>query len=719
MSTMLATPTSASSSSYALSIEAPTPTPTPTPSPTTKRCTPAVILSIVLLTSLLLALAIALPLVLSRSSSPTPPPTSLTITYARPSNSSLWAVSHRAPPSSPHTFHWLFPQRNLDWLSAEFDALTTPTSPRFQQWHSLSTLHAQLAPTPSSKAAVLAYLTDGGVPASSITDHGDALQVDTTVDTVETLFSTRLHVMQHAETGQEAVRSVDGTAAVPVEVAPLLERLQGVTEYPHPVYHLTSHRVAAAAHAFHPMQTEETNAQCSRVSSYYALAPPSLLVSAYNFTDRSSVTTPSPTRNMVTAFGGQAMSVPDLAHFQVNVGASAPFTATIVNAATNTANLASSGIGTEANLDIQAVFQIAPTANNSFYASTSSGSLLAAMQAITNMPAATRPQVVSISYGFGASDYSYHAGDAGRTDTQFQQMGALGITVIASSGDDGTSGSYNRQCSHSPNRLGYGTVTPLASTPFVPGYPAASPYVLSVGETDFVGSATSSSAAYGAFSTSVRSPPECNNCPTDQSVAFLCQATNLGEQPVSAGAKSAMAGQTSGGGFSTVYSTPSWQSSQVRGYFGNCTSANGCTLPPSTYYTSTNRGYPDIAVFGGSFGTVINGKESVVGGTSVSAPLLAGLISRLNEVQLAKTGTTLGFINPLLYAASVAKPSTFHDLKTGENACPQGNSACATFYQKGTGSTNCSGFYSAPGWDPVTGLGSPNIGQLIDYIKSL
>ena len=722
-------PTSSSSSSFhALSIDS-----TP-PAPEVKRCPPRYLISALILTTLLVAAVITIAVVYSRASpsnsSPLPPAPSLTVQVGRPTNSTHWQATSPPSPSTPHTFHWLFPQKNLQWLSDEFDALSDPTHPRYQQWHSHDSLMAVIGPSAEDKAAVYTWLSTHGVHSSVIRDHGDALTVDVDVKTVEGLFNTRMTAMRHGTTGQEAVVSREGQATIPSHLSPFLDRLEGVYDYPHPVYHLHTFRARTTpfpfpstpsppTHSFHPLQTQETNAQCTSVSSFYALAPPSLLVTAYNFTDRTTYTTHSNTSNMVTSFGGQAFSTPDLTHFRTNIGYSAPFTPITVNAATNTANLAANGVGDEANLDIQALYQIAPTANNSFYASTSSGSLLAAMQAITALPNATRPQVVSISYSFGASDYNYYAGDSGRTDTQFQQMAVLGITVVVSSGDDGTAGPYNRGCSLTPNTLGYGTVTPLASTPFLPGYPAASPYVLTVGETDFLRSATSANAAYGAFSTSIKSPPECNNCPTDQSgVGFLCQSSNLGEQPVSYGAKSVMAAQTSGGGFSTVYTTPAWQTSAVSGYFGNCTTANGCTLPPSSYYYSNTRGFPDVALFGGYFATVLNGKESILAGTSVAAPLMAGLISRLNEVNLVKKGKTLGFINPLLYSISASTPAAFNDLKTGENACPQGNTACATYYRGGGGTTTCSGFTSAPYWDPVTGLGSPNIGRIITYLQT-
>ena len=735
---------SASHSSYALSIEE-----AATPASAADEVKPllrrSVVLSVAALVAVVVVVAIMLSVVLTRSSSSSssssspswtsPVYSTSTITVSRsddaaslwvPANASTTSTTSRADASDAHTFHWLFPQRNLDWLDAEFAALTDPTSSRYGQWHSYESLMQQVGPSADDKATVLAWLVSQGVEAAAISDHGDALRVDSDVGTVERLFDTALHHMQHTRLEQQATVSLSGEASVPAELAPMLERLMGVYDFPHPIFHLHTFKASPVAsakvqpqqHAFHAMQTEETDQTCVTTGYFNPVVPPNLLVSTYNFADRTTYTTRTNTSAMVTAFGGQAFSTNDLAHFQTNIGYSATFNPTVVNPSNNVNNANAYGYGDEANLDIQALYQISPTSANAFYASTASGSLLSAMQAITAMPASTRPQVVSISYGFGASDYNYYSSDRGRTDSQFQKMGTLGITVIASAGDDGTEGPYNRQCSTSPNSLGYGTISPLSSSPFLPGYPAASPYVLSVGETDFFATSTSAAQSYSSYSPQVTTPPECYNCPADQNIAFICQAFSQGEQPVSYGAQSNVALQTTGGGFSQVYVTPSWQSSFVTGYYGNCTAANGCTLPPSNYYYNNARGYPDVAMFGGFFAIVQNGKEEVVSGTSVSAPLLAGLIARLNEVNLARKGTTLGFINPLLYSIAASTPAAFNDITTGENACPQGNSACATYYQGGGGSTTCSGFYAAPHWDPVSGLGSLNMGALINYLQT-
>jgi kumamolisin len=97
----------------------------------------------------------------------------------------------------------------------------------------------------------------------------------------------------------------------------------------------------------------------------------------------------------------------------------------------------------------------------------------------------------------------------------------------------------------------------------------------------------------------------------------------------------------------------------------------------------SGRGVPDVAGNGDSetgYRVLVDGVSAVFGGTSAVAPLWAGLIARLNQAK----GARLGFVHGKLYAAGASKG--FRDIVQGDN-----------------------GAYKAkPGWDPCTGLGSPN-----------
>ncbi len=128
-------------------------------------------------------------------------------------------------------------------------------------------------------------------------------------------------------------------------------------------------------------------------------------------------------------------------------------------------------------------------------------------------------------------------------------------------------------------------------------------------------------------------------------------------------------GGASGGGISTAFPEPVWQA----GFSAALTTGGSMTL--------TGRGVPDIAGDADpetGYKVRVDGADTVIGGTSAVAPLLAGLIARIN----AKRSTPVGFINPLLYA----NPGALNDITAGNNGA----------------------FAAAAGWDATTGLGSPN-----------
>jgi kumamolisin len=89
---------------------------------------------------------------------------------------------------------------------------------------------------------------------------------------------------------------------------------------------------------------------------------------------------------------------------------------------------------------------------------------------------------------------------------------------------------------------------------------------------------------------------------------------------------------------------------------------------------------------------VLGGQQVVGGGTSQSAPLWAGLAAVMNQYLLANGGRELGDLNPLLYRIAAGAPLPgFRDVVLGGNA------------------VNTAG----PGYDLVTGLGTPDIDNLV------
>jgi len=169
-----------------------------------------------------------------------------------------------------------------------------------------------------------------------------------------------------------------------------------------------------------------------------------------------------------------------------------------------------------------------------------------------------------------------------------------------------------------------------------------------------------------------------SGCPYILSVG----ATQNFSPEVAAAAGTGNAGFYGGGGFSNYFPTPDYQQGAVQSYLSSLGSSQ------SGNYNATGRGYPDVSAQGANQLIYNGGKQMTVGGTSASAPVVASGLTLLND-KLQKAGKRpVGWINPMLYS----NPGVWNDITSG------GSYGC--------GSNG--GFPTAAGWDPSTGVGTPN-----------
>ena len=131
---------------------------------------------------------------------------------------------------------------------------------------------------------------------------------------------------------------------------------------------------------------------------------------------------------------------------------------------------------------------------------------------------------------------------------------------------------------------------------------------------------------------------------------------------------------------------------------------NNTALAPSPGYNKKGRGFPDVSLQGFNYLTTTGLDRYLSSGSSASTPLMAGMISNLNAARMKLGKGSVGFINPALYAYS----SNFTtDIIPGS-------------VQHTVSGANCSqGFHATPGWDPASGLGSLNYGEMEVVFKSL
>ncbi|KAH9073468.1 subtilisin-like protein [Lactarius deliciosus] len=149
----------------------------------------------------------------------------------------------------------------------------------------------------------------------------------------------------------------------------------------------------------------------------------------------------------------------------------------------------------------------------------------------------------------------------------------------------------------------------------------------------------------------------------------------------------------SGGGFSYYFSRPRYQSVVVPAFLRQLGDKY------DGFYNAEGRGVPDISAQALDFFIVENSESFLISGTSCAAPTVAGIISLLNDYRLAIGRRPLGFLNPWLYGIGI---DGLNDITSGSNP------GC-----------NTDGFTAVVGWDPVTGLGTPDFLRLQNTLASL
>jgi uncharacterized protein (TIGR03437 family) len=298
----------------------------------------------------------------------------------------------------------------------------------------------------------------------------------------------------------------------------------------------------------------------------------------------------------------------------------------------------------EADLDIEWTGAVARASTIIYVNSTSA--LVSAAYAITERLAPV------ISMSFGLCEAAQTSTSLSVTRSWVQQGTAEGITWLAASGDSGAAG-----CDIS--------ISTMATQGAAVWSPASVPEVTAVGGTEFnEGGNTYWSNA---------------NAQTGASALSYIPETAWNESEISGLS-------ATGGGFSDVYSQPSWQAGPGLQNWGV-------------------RAVPDLALAAANdhdpYWVYTAGTWQEFGGTSVATPVFAGIVALLNE-NLSSNG--LGNINPTLYR--LAQTSVFHDITTGSNVvpCKQGTPTCTTGYF---------GYDAGLGYDPVTGLGSVDAYNLV------
>lgn len=356
----------------------------------------------------------------------------------------------------------------------------------------------------------------------------------------------------------------------------------------------------------------------------------------------------------------------------------------------------------EETLDAEAIHSTAPGAKLLYVGSSNAGQDFDA--SINHIVDKHLSNIISISYGFGGE--AVPQGYINSLNDTFIQAVATGIGVYVSSGDNGDEAS----------RLGSPSVDFYADSPFVTAVGGTSSAIVPSGTAP-------TGLGYGATD----DPASPVNQPGWQRSFEVGWQTGL--DPISSTATDHLSGAPyqlngtlgaplpgsfsggGGGGVSQVFAEPSYQRTAIGSYAGRAVpDISGLGDPSTGFLVGQTQSFSD--------GTYYD--EYRIGGTSVAAPLTAGMAAVANQV----AGTALGFLNPRIYQTYSAGGSAFYDVDQADqfgstvnsplpsmvrvNYVNSENAAGGLSYSLRTQEEPNTTLHSTRGYDTATGVGTPN-----------
>ncbi|KAK4122203.1 peptidase-like protein [Parathielavia appendiculata] len=518
--------------------------------------------------------------------------------------------------------------------------ISDPAHPKYGRHLSRDDLSSLMAPRAESTSAVLSWLRDAGIPSSKVHEDGEWINFNVTVREASALLDADFGVWGHDGTNIKRVRALQ--YSVPDEVRQHIKMVAPVVRFGQ----------------VQPQKSqifEVADAKLPEVKAAAAIPPQELDAAACN----ASIT-PECLRALYNVGSYQAdPSKKSLFGLDLFVDQYAPyaadanFTAVGVNGGVNNQG-PSENDDVEANLDIQYAVTMSYKTPITYYSTAGRGQLVPDLDQpdpndgsnepyldffsyMLKLPDSQLPQTLTTSYG--EDEQSAPRAFAEKVCQMIGQLGARGVSVLFSSGDTGVGSAC--QTNNGKN-----------ATRFLPIFPAACPYVTSVGATRYVN-------------------PE-------QAVSF------------------------SSGGFSDIFPRPAYQDAAVSYYLKTQLKDHW-----QGFYNPHGRGFPDVAAQGVKYHVFSGDKDILVSGTSASAPMFAALVSLLNNARLAQGRRPLGFLNPWLY--SVGKQGLTDIVHGGSTGCT-GKDAYSGLP---TPFVPYASWNATPGWDPVTGLGTPLFDKLL------
>ncbi|HXN65365.1 MAG TPA: protease pro-enzyme activation domain-containing protein [Candidatus Acidoferrales bacterium] len=618
-------------------------------------------------------------------------------------------------------------------LRQYIDDLQNPNSPNYHKWLTAQEFGEQFGVAKQDLDTVTEWLASHGMQVNLIYPNAMLIDFSASVRQVREAFRTEIHAFEVSGVRHMANAS---DPQIPAALAPVVA---GVI----------------SLHDFMPHAMRKMRPAYTLGGSQYQAVVPGDLATIYNINPLFQAGTAGQGQTVVVLEDTDVYSTQDWTTFRSTFGLSAyssgSFTQVHPAPPSGPNNCSDPGVNAddiEAILDAEYASATAPgaTIELASCADTNNFGVFVALQNLLN-ESSKPPAVVSISYG--QCEAVNGTGANAAYNYLFQQAAAEGVSVFVSSGDEGAA-----SCDAGANSASHGIgVSGIASTP----------YDVAVGGTDFGDSYAGTNSSYwnstntSTYESAKSYVPE---IPWNDSCAGVLLASVLGNSTTygangfcngstarsdgllttaagSGGPSGCASGSaTTGGvvsGSCAGYPKPSWQA-----VAGNPN--DGVRDIPDVSLFAANGVWGHYYVFCDSNtangGTPCKGAPSGwsgAGGTSFSAPIMAGIQALINQ----KTGSAQGNPNPVYYSLSAAEYGG-----GGDGSCNStlGNAAVSTcvFYDvtQGDIDVNCTGtqdcyapsgangvlstsdgaykpaYGTTTGWDFATGIGSVNAANL-------
>jgi subtilase family serine protease len=597
-------------------------------------------------------------------------------------------------------------------------AVSTPGTAQYRKFLTPAQWEATYSPTAAEVTQVKSFLTSNGFTVDNVSADRMAISVTGTAQQVETTFGTALNY--HSVDGKSLVLA-DSNLSVPSSVAGVIAGVTGVNDVPATPSDVGGPSATTGASADSPVPPDGfRNAQpCGAYfgqkldvtepalpGGYPANPPyapcgytPSQIRGAYGLTGAADGT--GTTVAIIDAYA--APTIFDDAHTYAarndpgNPLKGGKFTQLVPGKFNKGAQCGGqNGWWGEETLDVEAVHSTAPGANI-LYAGAKNCLDKQLQKTLRTVVDSHLADVVSNSYGTDGGDLAESGNSRAAWDEILQMAAGTGVSVMFSSGDDGDD---------------YDTVQAA-----VPSSPASSPWATAAGGTTLeVGASGQRSAEYGW---STASSTYCNQA---EVTAKACTKKQLGTW----GPLSYLYG--SGGGTSYTYIQPFYQAGVVPTSLSEMNGPTPMRVLPDVSMDAD----PTTGLLVGETQTFPDGTyydQYRIGGTSLASPLLAGVVARAVQTK----GADIGFLNPVLYGLSstagalsdvrsVSSPqdiirsdyvnSVDNTLGIKTSARTIDYSGAEQFCDPTTGACTSANttLKTAPGYDNMTGLGSPGNG---------